>query len=103
MLRPSAFAHGTVDEANLQLSKAAAQPTASTNAEGTLPLPAVSQHQPTRGSSFRAASSARGVVVGVIVSVCAFGSLTGVACAQLVNLRFSKPPGGSWPRRFGPH
>jgi hypothetical protein len=105
MLRPSASAHGAADAVAVASPKAAASLTsASSSAEATLPLPAISAQQPARSSvnPFRAASSARSVVAGVVVSVCAFGALIGAAIAQLVHLRLGGSGTSRWPRRVGP-
>ena len=105
MLRPSASAHGAADGASVASPKAApSAPASSVGAEAALPLPAIAPHQPVRSSNspFRAASSARSVVVGVVVSVCAFGTLIGVAIAQLVHIRSGGLGASRWPRRVGP-
>ena len=73
----------------------------------TLPLPAVSS-PPTRRwrpPPVRAAASARVVVISVIISIFAFGTLMGFGLTRIVAIRFStvqasKSP--SIPRRVGP-
>jgi hypothetical protein len=103
MLRPSASAHGAIDGAPFVSPKAEQSSTAaSVGGDPALPLPVIAPQQTARSNPFRAASGARGVVVGVVVSVCAVGALIGVAIAQLVRLRLGGSGVSRWPRRVGP-